>query len=327
MNDWKGRVKTAVSVYVPAHNEAGNIPLLAEKISAGCAAAGVDFEIVFVDDGSRDGTLAEMKEVQSRLPSVLILKHRRRLGITETMNTAFQHVKGEIIVWIPADLESDPADDIPLLLGKLKEEELDVVCGWRQGRDDGKNFPSWLYNRLAALIFHVKIHDMNWMKAFRKECLDDLQLRSDWHRFLVMIWAGQGFRIGEVPTRWHGRHRGESKFGRMGLSRMWSMIFDLLVVKFHLSYLKRPMLVFGTAGAAIFSLGFASGAYLLVYRLLEGQVGNRLPFVLLAAFLMLTGIQLAAFGILAEMFVTIRDDVGKLRKKAEEPTAEAIIIK
>ncbi len=247
-----------LSVVVPAMNEEANIPLLVEKVARGCALAEVSWELVLIDDGSTDGTLTAMTAAARAEPRVNVLRHRRRQGLTRVMCTGFAAARGAAILWIPADLESDPEEDIPKLYHGLREHpEWDVVCGWRQGRGDGKVLTSRVYNALGRWLFGVDLHDMNWIKMFRRACLRELPLRSDWHRFLVMVWAAQGFRCGEVPTNWHPRHSGRSKFGKLGWARVWAMVFDIVGIKLYFATRDKPLRFFG--GWALVCLLLAAG--------------------------------------------------------------------
>jgi glycosyltransferase involved in cell wall biosynthesis len=287
-----------VSIFVPALDEQENIATLVEKIAAGCAQAAVSFEIVFVDDGSSDRTLDRMREASAHVEQMQILHHRRPLGLTQAMLSGFRHVRGDIIVFLPADLESDPQEDIPKLLGKMRDDELDVVCGWRLDRNDGKVFTSRIYNSVSSRLFPVEAHDMNWIKAFKRECLDDLQLRSDWHRFLVMIWAEQGFRIGEVQTTWHPRRAGRSKFGP---ARIIISFFDVLSLRFLLTFSRKPLLFFGSAGILIDLLGGSLIGYLAWLYLATGT--QRRPLFFFAIGLLIIGFLLVCVGFLAELSV------------------------
>jgi glycosyltransferase involved in cell wall biosynthesis len=287
-----------VSVYVPALNEEGNIAEIADKINTGCELARVSFEIIFVDDGSTDDTLEIMRSIASQFPNVKVLHHRTPKGITETMITAFPHVRGDVAIWIPADLESDPMEDIPLLLEKMKTDDLDVVCGWRQGRKDGKNLASWIYNKISSKLFDVQAHDMNWIKAFKRECLYDLHLRSDWHRFLVMIWAEQGFKIGEVPTKWHTRKKGRSKFG---IWRIPISFFDVLALRFLLTFSRKPLLFFGGIGSLFAGGGFGILAYLAYLYFVTTSGAQRRPIFLFALVMIIIGFLLLCVGFMAEL--------------------------
>ena len=199
-----------VTVFVPAHNEEGNIPLLIEKIAQAFKNHGVDGEIVLVDDGSNDGTLREAEEARERYPFLRIFTHRRKLGQTEAMKTGFANARGERIVFLCADLESDPEEDIPQLLGKL-DQGFDMVVGWRQGRSGSKVPASWVANLVCRWLFDVNVHDMNWVKAFSREVMEELNLRSDWHRFIYLLAAAKGYRVAEVPTNYYPRKRGHSQ--------------------------------------------------------------------------------------------------------------------
>ncbi|MCC7354729.1 MAG: glycosyltransferase, partial [Anaerolineae bacterium] len=195
-----------VSVLIPARDEVETLAEVVEKVGRVFTASDLEGELVLVNDGSTDGTglLADGLAAR-RTPFLRVLHHRRSLGLTAALRTGFRAVQGDVVVFLPADLESDPEVDIPLLLGKLAEG-YDVVAGWRQGRREGKVFASGIYNRVSRLLFGVRVHDMNWIKAFRREVITSLPpLRSDWHRFLLHLAAAQGFRIGEVPTPYHPR--------------------------------------------------------------------------------------------------------------------------
>lgn len=219
-----------VSVLIPAYNEEGNIPELFARLDQALAQLDQTAEVVIVDDGSTDGTAAVIKRESGKYPFVRLIRHPQRKGATEALKTGFYHVRGAIIILLPADLESDPVEDIPLLLGKLAEG-YDVVTGYRVGRGDRKQFASWIANTVARTVFNIPVHDMNWIKAFRRRTISRLRLRSQWHRYLVPIWAHAGFRIAEVPTRWYRRKLGVSKFG---INRFLISVFDFVTLSFML---------------------------------------------------------------------------------------------
>lgn len=302
-----------VSVLIPARNEAGNIPALLEKVDrafAQLATQGKAGELVLIDDGSTDGTGDLAASLAGQYPFLRLLRHRRNRGLTAALRTGFRAVRGQVIVFLPADLESDPEEDIPKLLAKL-EEGYDVVAGWRQGRDDGKVFASGIYNRVSQRLFHVHVHDMNWIKAFRREVIEALPpLRSDWHRFLLQIAAHQGFRIGEVPTTWHRRQAGRSKYG---LGRIPISFLDVLVVWFLLTFSQAPMRFFGGLGLALLAAAGLTYAGLAAYYLLA-QTQIR-PLFIAASVLGLAGLLLILVGFIAELIVNQSEQIRELEQR------------
>jgi glycosyltransferase involved in cell wall biosynthesis len=299
-----------LSVLIPARNEAGNIPALLEKVSRafdGPLLAGRACELVLVDDGSTDGTGDLAASLAGQYLFLRLIRHRRNRGLTAALRTGFRAVRGEVIVFLPADLESDPEEDIPKLLGKL-EEGYDVVAGWRQGRDDGKVFASGIYNRVSQRLFHVHVHDMNWIKAFRREVIEALPpLRSDWHRFLLQIAAHQGFRIGEAPTTWYRRQAGRSKYG---LGRIPVSFLDVLVVWFLLTFSQAPMRFFGGLGLALLAIAGVTYAGLAAYYVLA-QTQIR-PVFIAASVLGLAGLLLFLVGFIAELIVSQSEQIREL---------------
>lgn len=290
-----------ISVIVPGFNEEGNVERLFERIEQGLAAAGMPGETVFVDDGSADGTWDRVQAEVARRGNVRAFRHRKNFGLSEALNTGFRNVRGEYIVFLPADLQSDPAEDIPKLVAEL-EAGVDVVCGRRIGRMEGKLLVSLVYNFLSRVLFGVDAHDLNWIKGFRREVIEVIRLRSDWHRYVVVLAAGKGFRVKEIPTSYHPRHSGRSKFGR---KRILRGLLDLLVVKFELAFTDKPMLLFGSWGIAALSAGVLLGAGLVVQKLVT-HVGSR-PFLFLAMLLVMVGVQLLGLGFLAEQIASLRE--------------------
>ncbi len=218
-----------------------------------------------------------------------------------------------MIVFLPADLESDPEEDIPKLLGKL-DEGYDVVAGWRQGRKEGKVFASGIYNRVSKTLFHIDLHDMNWIKAFRREVIESLPpLRSDWHRFILQIAAHQGFRIGEVPTTWYRRQAGQSKFG---FGRIPISLLDVLVVWFLLTFSQAPMRFFGGIGLACLGITGVTYAILLALYLID-QTQKR-PIFIGASVLALAGLLLLLVGFIAELIVSQGDQIRELEHEVRE---------
>jgi glycosyltransferase involved in cell wall biosynthesis len=312
MEEPDGTCSPLISILIPAYNEQGNIqPLLAKLERTLCCLEG-PAEVVIVDDGSTDGTWDVLSQSRERYPWLRLVRHRRNRGLTEAIRTGLRHVRGEVIVFLPADLESDPEIDVPLLLGKLAEG-YDVVAGWRQGRRGRKVLASRVYNLLSRWLFGVQAHDMNWVKAFRREVVKSLHLRSDWHRFILMIAAAEGFRVAEVPTPYQPRRWGRSKFG---ISRIPRAFLDLLVVKFLLTFRRRPMLFFGSIGLGLEVLGFGTGLYLVLLYVLE-QTQKR-PIFIVALALIAAGLLLFLVGFLAELIVAQTEYLEELVRDRRE---------
>lgn len=300
--------KWRVSVLIPAYNEEGNVTPVIEKVAKAFEARDLDGEVVFVDDGSTDGTSDEAAACTARYPFVKVVSHRRNLGLTEALRTGFRHVSGDVILLLPGDLESDPEEDIPKLLDKMAEG-YDVVAGWRQGRRDGKIVTSKIYNFVSRLLFNVQAHDMNWVKAFRREVIEGLYLRSDWHRFILMIAASQGYKIGEVPTNWYPRRHGKSKYG---LARIPVSFLDVLVVKFILTFSRKPMIFFGALGSALILASSGIGVYLLHQWFT--RVRQLRPVFTFGVILALAGLIIFLVGFLAELVVNQNERIDDLER-------------
>ena len=301
-----------VSVLVPARDEAENVPELVAQVDRAFTALGLTEgagELVLVDDGSTDGTGAIADALVASYPFLRVLHHRRNQGLTAALRTGFSAVCGEFILFLPADLESDPETDIPLLLGKL-DEGYDVVAGWRQGRKEGKVFASGIYNAVSRWLFGVNAHDMNWIKGFRRDVIENLPpLRSDWHRFLLHIAASQGYRIGEVPTPWQKRRAGRSKFG---LGRIPISLLDVLVVWFLLTFSRAPMRFFGGLGLVALVVSGLTYLFLLVFWLTAHTQVR--PLFSAAGVLMLAGLILFLIGFLAELIVSQGERLAELER-------------
>lgn len=303
-----------LSVFVPARNEAGNIAPLMEKIARAFQDNALDGEVILVDDGSTDATWQEAVAASERYSFLRLFRHRRSFGLTEAMRTGFRHVRGDVVIFLPADLESDPEEDIPKLVSKLNEG-YDVVAGWRQGRNDGKVFASQIYNTVSRRLFNLQAHDMNWIKAFRREVLDDLHLRSDWHRFILHIAAEKGYRIGEVPVNFYPRKKGKSNFG---IARIPISFLDVLVVKFLMTFSRKPMLFFGGLGALAILSAFIIWIYLtLLYINTPGNMQQR-PLFTFAGFIFVAGILMFIGGFLAELVVSQTDRLEDLEQRMRE---------
>lgn len=306
-----------VSVFIPARNEAGNITPLLEKIARAFRDNALDGEVILVDDGSTDATWHEAVVAAERFSFLRLFRHRRSFGLTEAMRTGFRHARGDVVIFLPADLESDPEEDIPKLLSKLKEG-YDVVAGWRQGRNDGKVFASQIYNAVSRALFHLQAHDMNWIKAFRREVLDDLHLRSDWHRFILHIASEKGYKIGEAPVNFYPRKKGKSNFG---IARIPISFLDVLVVKFLMTFSRKPMLFFGGLGALSILSALLIWLYLtILYFNTPGNMQQR-PLFTFAGFVFVAGILMFIGGFLAELVVSQADRLEDLEQRVRERTS------
>jgi glycosyltransferase involved in cell wall biosynthesis len=289
-----------LSVVVPLYNEEGSLQQLVDQVLSALRPLGLSFELVLVDDGSRDATPLLLRELASRVPELVAVLLRRNYGQTAAMAAGFDSSRAPIIVTLDGDLQNDPAD-IPLLLATL-EEGYDLVSGWRHQRQDGainRLLPSLIANRLIANVTGVRLHDYGCsLKAYRREVVADMNLYGELHRFLPALAFIEGARIGEVRVQHHPRRYGKSKYG---IDRTFRVLMDLLTVWFMKRFLTRPMHVFGLAGLITLGIGLGLALWLVGEKLLLGtDIGNR-PLLLMAVLAILSGVQLFCFGLLAEL--------------------------
>ncbi len=303
-----------LSVVIPAHNEEANMAELVTRTAQAFAQIGAPAELIIVDDGSSDGTAAQVTALQTDYPWLRLIRHRRNRGLTAALRSGFRMAQGEFILFLPADLESNPAEDIPKLYAGL-QAGYDVVVGWRQGRADGKELASAIYNAVSRRLFPVQVHDANWVKGFRREVIRALPpLRSDWHRFLVHIAADQGFRITEVPTTWYPRRAGRSHFG---FSRIPIALLDVITIRFLLTFSQKPMRFFGGLGLATFTVAGLVFLFLAYLWFFQEQTQRR-PVFWTALTLVVAGLLFFLVGFLAEIIVAQGDRLADLEARFEQ---------
>ncbi|HEY8105695.1 MAG TPA: DPM/DPG synthase family glycosyltransferase, partial [Gemmatimonadales bacterium] len=263
--------------------------------------AGFSFEVVVVDDGSRDETPRLLSELRGRYPFLQVVTHRRQRGIADALRSAGDAARGDVFVFYPADLQYLP-EDIPSLVRPILEGRADIVTGTKQGKYE-KAFVSGVYNWLCRALFGVRVSDLNSVKAYRREVVADLPLRPDWHRFMVVMAAADGFRLMSQPVPVYPRKAGVSKFT---WTRIPVGVLDLLSVWFQLRFGRKPMLFFGVLGATLFGLGFLAGLVALVLRFGFG-IGFR-PLLNLVETMVIAGIALFGFGFVGELIAGLREE-------------------
>lgn len=292
------------SIIVPVYNEAPNLEPLYASIAPIAEKLNRPYEIIFIDDGSKDGTFEILSRLQSMHPDCRVIRFRRNFGQTAAMAAGFAHARGNIIITIDADMQNDPGD-IPMILDKV-EEGYDVVSGWRVHRKDKfitRRFPSICANWLISRITGVNLHDYGCtLKAYRREVTQNIGLYGEMHRFIPAIASSMGISVAEVAVNHRARLHGKSKYG---LSRTMRVILDLITVKFLLSYSTKPLQMFGSVGFTSAILGFMVALYLSVDKLLLRHTLSNRPLLFLAILLILVGIQLITMGLLGEMMVRI----------------------
>ena len=290
-----------VSVLVPAKDEAENLPDFVRLCDEALRGAGFSFEVVVVDDGSRDGSGAVLDRLRREYPFLSVVTHRRQRGIADALRSAGEAARGDIFVFYPADLQYLP-EDIPGLVRPILDGAADVVTGTKQGKYE-KAFVSSIYNGLCRWLFGVRVTDLNSVKAYRREVMDGVPLRPDWHRFMVVIAAADGYRLTARPVALHPRRAGTSKFT---WRRIPVGVLDLISVWFQLRFGRKPMLFFGLAGAILFLVGLVAGITALVLRFGYG-IGFR-PLLNLVETMVISGIALFGFGFVGEMVAGIREE-------------------
>ncbi len=294
-----------VSVVVPIYNEEESIPHLYERLTAALGALGRPYEIIAVDDGSRDRSFALLRELAADDERLRVVRFRRNFGQTAGFAAGFDRARGEWIVTIDADLQNDP-NDIPAMLAKA-ETGFDVVSGWRARRKDpfiNRRLPSIIANRMISWVTGVHLHDYGCsLKVYRAEVVKNISLYGELHRFIPAIASWQGVAVTEMPVNHAPRQYGKSKYG---IGRTTRVLLDLLTVRFLLSYSTRPIQLFGSIGLASLILGGALLTYLGIYiRLILGQsIGDR-PLLLLGVLMVLIGVQFLGMGLLGELITRV----------------------
>jgi glycosyltransferase involved in cell wall biosynthesis len=305
-------VRPDVSVLVPAKDEADNLPEFVRQAREALLPLPYACEVVIVDDGSTDATPEVLRALTAAHAFVRAVSHRARRGIADALKTGADAARGRVLVFYPADLQYRPSD-IPALVEPILAGEVDLVTGTKQGAYD-KRFVSWVYNTLCRWLFGVRVTDLNSVKAYRREVMDAVPARPDWHRFMVVIAAAEGYRLAERPVPLYPRRAGVSKFG---LGRIPVGALDLLSVWFQLRFGRKPMLFFGMSGAVLFLLGFLVGVFALVQRFVFG-IGFR-PLLDLIMVLVISGVSLFGFGFVGEMMAGLREEIRALRAEPRRP--------
>jgi glycosyltransferase involved in cell wall biosynthesis len=304
-------VRRDFAVIVPAYNEAENMADLMKEMRAMFERYGLSGELLLVDDGSTDGTAARAVAEAAGWDRLRVVRHRRNFGKTEAMVTAAQASLARWFILYDADLQHS-VDEIPRFLAKL-DEGWDIVTGRKIGRYD-KRVVSGIYNRLSRRVFKVPVSDINSMKAFRREVLESVRLRHDWHRFFVVLAFAQGFTLTEIDIELLPRRHGQPKYA--GRGRILVGLLDLISVAFFLFFARKPLIMFGLSGLVLASLGVVVGLVTIVARVLHwvSPIGYR-PLLYLVILLEVLGFVLFGFGFLGELVAQVRAEVDVLQRR------------
>ena len=294
-----------ISIVIPAYNEAESLPVLIQQLQTVIKTEAYTAEVIFVNDGSTDETAEVLEQLASKQFSAMlwidVIHFRQNQGKSAALTAGFAAARGDVVITMDADLQDDPTE-IPKLLDALHNGDNDVVSGWKYPRKDPleKRVFSFVFNRITALFTGVKLHDMNCgFKAYRAEVVKELHLYGDLHRYIPILCAQAGYRVGEVKVKHHPRRFGVSKYG---LKRIPKGFFDLLTVLFLTRYLKRPLHVFGMIGSLVAFIGVVIGCYLAVLWFMKGGVGFR-PLLMLSVLMVILGAQFFSIGLLGELII------------------------
>lgn len=300
-----------VSVLVPAKDEAENLPIFLAECAAVFAASAVEYEVIVIDDGSRDGSWELLQTLRTEYSFLRPVRHRAQRGIAEALRSGYLHARGDVLVFYPADMQFKP-EDIPSLVTPILDGQSDMVTGYKQGKYE-KAFVSRIYNGLSRRLFDIPVRDLNNVKAYRREIMAALPMRPDFHRYMIVLAAAQGFTVTEVPIPLYPRHAGRSKFG---LSRIPVGVLDMVAVWFELRFGQKPLLAFGMLGVMLFAIGVLAGSSALGWLLVTGQ-GQRWVWTLIQTCLVLGSVFFAT-GLLGEQVAQQRAELREVRRELDE---------
>ena len=288
------------SVVVPAFNEVGSVRELHHEIANVLSSLGKEYEIIYVDDGSYDGTNEVLSKLKSMDPRVQLIQFRRNHGKSAAYSRGFLSAKGRVIITMDADLQDDPGE-IPKLL-KLLDDGHDLIIGWKQNRlsnEPAKKTVSWAFNRIVRMFLGIKLHDSNsGFRAMRREVAKSLDLYGDLYRFIPEIAYSKGYKVGEVGVLHRRRKYGQTKYGP---SRFWTGFLDLLTVRFLSRFIQKPLHFFGTIGLFPLSMGLALEIYVLAKKFSGEAFATHLAALIIGVMLILVGLQFIATGLIGEM--------------------------
>lgn len=295
---------STLSIIIPAYNEEDNIEPVYRELKSVLSQTGHPYEILFIDDGSTDQTYQKMKSIQIMDDSVRIIKFRKNFGQSAALQAGFDFATGTIIITMDSDLQNDP-HDIPALITKMEQEDFDVVCGWRYNRQDSafKKLFSKMANSLRKFLTKETIHDSGCtLRSYKKECVEDLELYGELHRYIPAVLQWKGYRVGELKVNHRERTHGLSKYT---WKRLTKGFLDLIVIAFWQKYSVRPMHIFGGFGFILAIIGFFISLYLILERVFFNMGLTERPLFLVGFFLLVVGIQFIALGILADILLKI----------------------
>jgi glycosyltransferase involved in cell wall biosynthesis len=294
------RLPKKISIVIPLFNEEESLQPLATEIKKVCENSSIEFDGIFVDDGSTDKSLKVLKDLNRMDRRFKYISFQKNYGKSAALQVGFKHVTGEVVITMDADLQDDPSE-IPNLLNKL-DEGFDLVSGWKKKRYDPfiKRISSKFFNYITGLMSRIKIHDFNCgLKAYRRAVIDNIKVYGELHRYMPVLAYWQGYSVAEIPVQHHPRRYGKTKFG---ISRFFKGFIDLVTVIFVTRYIKRPMHLFGFLGALAFLVGLIVNGY-LSYEWIMGQPLNNRPMLLLGILLVIVGVQFFSVGLLGELMV------------------------
>jgi glycosyltransferase involved in cell wall biosynthesis len=303
-----------ISVVVPVHDEERSVALLLDELGSVLDGHGSPWEVVFVDDGSSDGTFAALTRLHAAHENVRVVRLRRNFGKAAALQAGFEEARGEVVVTIDGDLQDDPAE-IPRLLAKL-EEGFDLVSGWKARRRDPltRRIPSRIFNWVTGRLSGVRLHDLNCgLKAYRAEVVSGLRIYGELHRYIPVLAHYRGFRIAELPVNHRPREHGRSRYG---MERYVRGFLDLLTVTFMGRYRHRPLHLFGGLGLVLGALGTVVLAYLTAIKLGGAAIGHR-PLLTLGVLLVVVGVQLLSLGLLSELLTSHHEERSGTSRAAE----------
>ncbi len=288
-----------LSIVIPLLNEEESLRPLFDKIKDAVADTGITYEVIFVDDGSRDGSIGVLKEIHQQSDCVKVIRFRRNFGKAAAYSAAFSRVSGKYVVTMDADLQDDPAE-IPHLIAKL-EEGYDLVSGWKKKRHDplGKTVPSKFFNWVTGRVSGINIHDFNCgLKAYRREVTQDVKIYGELHRYIPVLAGLEGYTVAEIPVQHHARQFGSTKYG---WSRLFKGFLDLLTVMYLGRYMGRPLHLFGALGVVLTGIGMLINTYIATLWLRTGSIQHRYPLLSLGTLLTVLGVQVICTGLIGDM--------------------------